>query len=1405
MPLNVKNAGLDVDEEERTMKREMERMVGLVLLLVLVWLDQSTPVLAAAVSAPSNGDYTALPPFLPNAVPPNILLLMDSSGSMDNSAYHPSTSTPPSPATQPTGTNVYDPGKPGGYAGYFDQTLCYTYGSNRFTPGIARPSGSDSCGAHSQWDGSFLNYITMTRIEIAKWAMMGGKCAPRVSGNCYPGGKLTLENSSRDAIGVIFSADGVSPLSGTKCFFRNGTNLTILNSSCGGSATSYSLTVDVSGEPTGLIQTLGNKARFGLMEFKSGTLDGGKVLADVGTDTPSMVNAIENTSAGTWTPLAESLYEAMRYFAQVPPAYGGTDYTVNATHDPYYFKSPWASNPGQYVPCCKSFVIIFTDGQPTMDLNIPAALQDIAHTKLPHVTGHDDVCSSYNGGATSDPCVDSGSHYVDDVAYYAHTTDLRPASGSLPLITPAVTPPPITGDDHSTIHNLTVYTFFAFGTGANLLKDTAKAGGFVDANGNNIPDLTQEWDAVNNYTGAKGADGLPDTYFESTNADDLKDKLIAAINSILQRSASGTSASVLASSSTGDGALYQAYFFPSVTEGLNTINWTGYVQALFIDKFGNLREDTVRDQALVYKDDLIVKMVYDTGVVKVQRFRDSDGDGKADLTDTNGDGTPDTAIPISPDINLSSMSTIWEAGKQLAGMGADARNIYTWVDLDNNGFASSTELIQFVDGNASLLKPYLGVTSATLPPFDEHSLIKWVRGKDVTDSSGNLLLRDRNITVDGSKKVWILGDVINSSPTTVGAPKERYDVIYGDASYQAFYQTYRNRRQVIYAGANDGMLHAFNGGSYNPGDGTTNHGYFTKQRSPNPWIKTPDLGNELWAFIPMQLLPHLRWLASDNYSHVYYVDLKPKVTDVRIFCDSGAGSTPPSPCINGQPGVSHPGGWGTILIGGFRMGGSCGAPNCKTASGAVKTMKVTADFSNPPNGNTTDSGDTREFYSAYFVLDITDPESATGPQFLWSFTDADMGFTTSYPSVLRVKPSCSASNCKTDPTGATWYVVFGSGPTNYKVDTIQQGSRLYAYDLTTTPTKKVLPVSVSLNSAYQALMGDVATVDIDLDYRVDVAYVGSLIQDTASSSFPPWKGEMYRLTTPCCTADNWGIAGSAAGTRTPTKMISQFGTTYVGPVTAGVGVTRDDASNIWVFFGTGRFYDSSDKTLSEQQYFFGLKDSVQTGCAQVGATSCLENNLVDVSNANVFTNNTVTGLTGSGASVSTLVGTSTTTSLQGLISTPIIRGWFTKLPNPIVSPPVPPLERVVATPTVAGGIVFFPSFVPQSSMCNSLGIGYLYALFYQTGTAYKDPVLGTDSTATTQSNKSILLGTGQTGQLGIHIGAEGSDNTASATGVDGCQGRVSIIGQSSTGQISKTCVKTLGTWSRYLTWNNQRL
>jgi type IV pilus assembly protein PilY1 len=250
-------------------------------------------------------------------------------------------------------------------------------------------------------------------------------------------------------------------------------------------------------------------------------------------------------------------------------------------------------------------------------------------------------------------------------------------------------------------------------------------------------------------------------------------------------------------------------------------------------------------------------------------------------------------------------------------------------------------------------------------------------------------------------------------------------------------------------------------------------------------------------------------------------------------------------------------------------------------------------------------------------------------------------------------------------------------------------------------------------------------------------------------------------------------------------------------------MSLDDSNNMWIFFGTGRFYDSSDKSLSEQQYFVGVKDRVHTGCVDTGGLTCASWDLVNVTGAQVFTDNSVQGISSGGVTPSTLTGTSATTSLQGLVQSR--HGWVTKLLYPTETPPVLPRERVLDKPTVVGGIVFFPSFVPDIDLCKSLGTGYLYALFYQTGTAYNQDVIGTDAVGGKNQVKSnISLGEGQTGQLGVHIGAQGSDSSGTSTG-EGCQGSMSIIGQSSTGLISKNCVRTQAVWSRFLSWNNMKM
>lgn len=1286
--------------------------------------------------AQAMADYTSTPPFIADAVPPNVLLLMDNSGSMDNAAYHE------------TG-EAYVPTKD--YNGYFAPTKCYSYASNQFTPGADKAASGNPCAAGAPWLGSFLNYVSMTRLEITKWVMMGGKCAPRaMAGTCYPGGTLVLE-SSESVSTVDVNGTGISPYNSTKCFNRLGNNLTVQNGAgCGGTADSYTLKAEIAAEPNGVIQAVGNKARFGLMQFKSAG-DGGKILAEVGGNLTSMINAIENTNATTWTPLAESLYEATRYFAQVVPAFAASDYSYNVTSkDPYYFKSPdWSANaPGEYVNCCKSFIMVFTDGEPTQDTNVPLSLRDYAHA---HHGAH---CTSTPTTACVGHKTDyasSGNHYLDDVAFYAHTTDLRQTT--LPVLNEP-------GKDLTGFQNITVYTFYAFGQpiGREILQTTAKTGGFEDRNGNNQPDLVEEYDKVNNYTGAAGADGLPDTYFESADADDLRDKLVSAITSILQRSASGTAVSVLATSSTGDGSLYQSFFYPLTYEGTREVKWTGYTQGLFLDTFGNLREDTlisgVADGRLIYNQDKIVRTRFDTATnnVLVDRYHDNDGDGKADST------TPYETI------GLREMQGIWEAGKRLALMAPANRTILTWVDLDNDGLVDSGEQLPFTTANSATLSPYL---RAGASPFTADNIINFIRGTQVSG------LRDRELTVNGSLAVWKYGDPIHSTPTVIGTPKERFDLLYGDASYTPFFQLYKSRRQVAYVGSNDGMMHAFNGGFYHRGDDPNTspgveHGWYTKNPTDNTAGKA--LGDELWGFIPYQLLPHLKWLTQANYTHVYYVDLKPKVTDVKIF----------------TPDADHPNGWGTILIGGFRMGGSCGA--CAASTGAP-TMTVTI------------GGSSRNFYTAYFVLDITNPEVA--PKLLWSFSSSDLGLSTSYPSVVRTSP---AADAKADNTNAKWSVVFGSGVTGYG-GTVGQSAKLYAVDLVTGPGAGNGLVKTMDVGTWRSFMADLITLDKNLDYRSDSVYVGRTI-DPARSGTGIWTGKMYRLTMGTCAAapcspSTWGVPSGS--NRIPTEILDTFPPTgtwyYMGPIVSAPTVTLDDAGNTWTFFGTGRYYSSTDKTNADTQFFFGVKDSVMSNtCVQTDATNCLDDNLVDVSSAQVCVvgvgtcgagTNQVTGVTG----VTTFTGTGTT-SLVGLVQSK--DGWFTTLPTA--------RERVLVNPTLIGGIVFIPSFIPDNNICAATGSSNLYALFYLTGSAFSEPIIGLTPSGSNQIvNRSMSLGTGLAAQMAIHLGSQGSGSGGGGGGGGGCQSGMGGFINTSSGNIAQTCANTAySVRSRYVAWINQR-
>jgi type IV pilus assembly protein PilY1 len=107
----------------------------------------------------------------------------------------------------------------------------------------------------------------------------------------------------------------------------------------------------------------------------------------------------------------------------------------------------------------------------------------------------------------------------------------------------------------------------------------------------------------------------------------------------------------------------------------------------------------------------------------------------------------------------------------------------------------------------------------------------------------------------------LLGDIVNSDPLFVGVENHGNQWLPGveGSSYLAFRnnEDYLNRRKMIYVGANDGMLHAFN----------------AEKASANA-------GTEVFAYVPHAVFDHLIDLTSPSYSHQYYVDGSPVVADV---------------------------------------------------------------------------------------------------------------------------------------------------------------------------------------------------------------------------------------------------------------------------------------------------------------------------------------------------------------------------------------------------------------------------------------------------------------------------------------------------------------------------------------------
>jgi type IV pilus assembly protein PilY1 len=558
--------------------------------------------------------------------------------------------------------------------------------------------------------------------------------------------------------------------------------------------------------------------RFGLMVFNSN--QGGHMVKDVkdmatGTNKADLIAAVNAITATTSTPLAETLYEAglyyqgtTSYFNQLSTSYNSaTDYT---SYGSYTKNTVYRSLSGSWnsfiadvntVSCSAAKTALTTTGLYTnkrfaVDGSCPGS-----------GTRYDFALGNYLNYLYSLSVVyTTPIEYSCQKNYIVIMTDGDPTNDDDPILASAVGDTDGDGEDPGGA-NVISYS----GSGTDWLDDVAKkwydgdllpSSHVAGAGKQNIITYTIGFStgstAANLLLGKTAANGRGE-FYAADDAQALTSAFLSALGEIVEDNTSFVAPVVPVSPQnrtySGD-YVYIGFFRPNVESF-----WSG-----------NIKKYAIRNGQIMGNDAPWSSSTHCNPLTGVHC-----------AAATNADGSF-----IESGV-YSYWSTVADGGAvQQGGVGAALltktlnpsnfdpaaaadRKIYTYFGTNAQLKHASN---QFEIGNASITTGVLTVTTST----EKDDLIKFIHGQDAYD--GLTAARD-----------WILGDVLHSGPTIVS-----YDngVVSGTP------------RSVIYVGANDGMLHAFDDSD----------------------------GRELWGYIPKDQLAYLKNL--HGTLHPYSVDGSPK-------------------------------------------------------------------------------------------------------------------------------------------------------------------------------------------------------------------------------------------------------------------------------------------------------------------------------------------------------------------------------------------------------------------------------------------------------------------------------------------------------------------------------------------------
>jgi Tfp pilus tip-associated adhesin PilY1 len=782
----------------------------------------------AAVSAFAAGsaraqDDTAL---FSTAVAPNVMLLIDSSGSMNEVMWHPSFVR--SHATACPIFNFIAPNSgapPGSAGGGTMNNLSYycdpEFASCRFTLDNGT-TGFTATTTHSCPSGGTRQSGYVTRTFCGRTRRMYVDGAALCDGNATRYSEEYVEwyfssnadahflgtetNTSTDVTKVDANRNGTHYIDGTQFPLYKRSRIIAareiardviyqINSNC----------VQGGGFPCPAGSQ--DRVRFGVAAFDENTdAPGGWVRAGVdnySTNATTLNTAISAIEGNAWTPLAESLFKVYTYFMSRTDADRPFGVNGSTRFPKYQYRASdganTASPPGDPLKCppsntpcsCqKNFVILITDGAPTQD-NFAITGGGNSNTTGRTVGFSDFVprlVGDFNAdGEVEQPAGSSGWLYLDDLAKFMATRDFRPD---------------LTGSQ-----TIDVYTV-GFATGGDpvanaLLQKTAQVG-----------------------------NGL---FFTGTQAQELTDALVNSIQSIILKSQSFTAATVPATRTSFGGKFYNSLFVPADDSGY----WEGHLQSWTITEAGEILDD---------------------------------GGNCA----FNGNPVPCLEGSFNP-----VATPHWDAADTVPAPGS--RNLYT-----SRVVSGTPTRVDFTQANISDTDLTLAIGDPALytytPPATVSTslaqladvIVENVRGCKFGTGQGSVTCAPRT---DRAGATHLLGDIFHSNPVVVGRPQG----FLSEPSYSQWANASTNpavglRDQVIVAGANDGLFRIFDAGSWDPAP-----------PSPQPPGYTDGTGAERAGFMPYTARQNAKYLARDAGTRDwYFADGSPVVADVWLYSNPTA-------------------------------------------------------------------------------------------------------------------------------------------------------------------------------------------------------------------------------------------------------------------------------------------------------------------------------------------------------------------------------------------------------------------------------------------------------------------------------------------------------------------------------------